>query len=77
MLRISFDLLSDLLRVRNDADTPLGLTLRTFEVFDMPRYDLTLEDFYLMSMTARPALEAALASTTDEVQKKGSDWRFV
>jgi hypothetical protein len=37
----------------------------------MPRYDHTLEDFYSMSLAAKPVLEAAFLNSTDEAQRKG------
>lgn len=37
----------------------------------MPRFQYTLEDFYAMSLAAKPTLEAALDAATDPVRRKG------
>jgi hypothetical protein len=37
----------------------------------MPRFDYTLDDFYAMAQAAKPVLEAAAATSTDEAQQRG------
>lgn len=37
----------------------------------MPRFEHTLEDFYAMSLAAKPTLEAALAAATEPAHRKG------